>query len=288
MTETADAALNRARAQLGLPRDRAELVRRGENTIYRLPHGVIARVGQPGSLATARREIAISRWLTTQQIPVVQALDLAQPILAAGRPVTFWHDLGDVVDGTPGAVAVILRALHQLRPPCDLLPTLEPFAGLDARLDSSAWLPSADQVWLREHLGELRRQHRTPSFGMRAAVVHGDARGGNIVATANGIVLLDLERCATGPPEWDLVSTAHKLNVGWISSSDYAEFRDGYGQDVTTWPGYPTLRDIRELRETLYAARLAAAAHSLRSEACQRLACIRGNHGPRPWRWTPI
>ncbi|PRY31701.1 phosphotransferase family enzyme [Umezawaea tangerina] len=41
--------------------------------------------------------------------------------------------------------------------------------------------------------------------------MHGDAWVGNVVATDDGqVVVLDLERCSVGPPEWDLVSTAIK------------------------------------------------------------------------------
>lgn len=46
------------------------------------------------------------------------------------------------------------------------------------------------------------------------------------MATEDGEeVLLDLERCAIGPPEWDLISTAIKrTSFAWITDADYDDF----------------------------------------------------------------
>jgi hypothetical protein len=98
------------------------------------------------------------------------------------------------------------------------------------------------------------------------------------------VIFLDLERVAVGPPEWDLVHTAIKHHsFGWISANEYGSFCLAYGYDVTTSPGYPLLRDIREFRMTCMAAQLAAENDALTAQAAWRLSCIRGDRGPRPW-----
>jgi aminoglycoside phosphotransferase (APT) family kinase protein len=116
-----------------------------------------------------------------------------------------------------------------------------------------------------------------------------DAWGGNIVATAAGPVVLDLERFAYGPPEWDLASIAvDHFTFGSLSDAEWAAFCHRYGSDVTQWAGYPILRDARELRKVTFAAQMAATNPALEENARYRLACIRGLHGPRPWYWKPV
>jgi aminoglycoside phosphotransferase (APT) family kinase protein len=117
--------------------------------------------------------------------------------------------------------------------------------------------------------------------------VHGDAWGGNIVATDDGqTFLLDLERCSIGPPEWDLVSTAVRhTSFAWLPEPAYKSFCHRYGHDVITWPGYEILRDIRELRMALYRVQRAAEYPEEQGEAALRVACLRGRSGARPWAW---
>jgi aminoglycoside phosphotransferase (APT) family kinase protein len=118
--------------------------------------------------------------------------------------------------------------------------------------------------------------------------VHGDAWGGNIVATDDGrTVLLDLERCSIGPPEWDMVSIAiRRTSFTWLPEPDYRSFCRRYGRDVTSWSGYGLLRDIRELRMALYRVQRAAEHPEDKAEAELRVACLRGSRGLRPWSWS--
>src|SRR5262249_44268227 len=119
--------------------------------------------------------------------------------------------------------------------------------------------------------------------------VHGDIWAGNVAVTDHELILLDLERFAFGPPEWDLTSMAVDfLTFGSISPEEWADFCQRYGQDVTTWAGFGVLRDIRELRRTTFAAQLAAGRPDVAEQAAYRLACLKGEQGPRPWGWTGV
>lgn len=280
--------LAEACTQAGLDCASAQLLRAGENTIFTLPGQLVARVSRPGTLATARREIQVARWLAAHQVPAVTALDIDQPVPVAGRAVTFWHQLPPHRHGTPGEVAGALRRLHPLPAPASF-PALDPFVRLAERIDGASTLRPGDRAWLRAHLAELVERYRQLPAGLPACVVHGDAWVGNVVTTAAGdTVLLDLERCSLGPPEWDLVSTAIKhTSFAWITEQDYGDFAGRYGHDVTSWPGFELLRDIRELRMTAYLAQHAAENPAAREEAELRVACLRGDLGARPWSWTP-
>jgi len=101
--------------------------------------------------------------------------------------------------------------------------------------------------------------------------------------------MLDLERFALGPPEWDLVAIAvDHFTFGSISATEWTNVCQHYGYDVTTWPGYAVLRDIRELRKVTFAAQMAVRDPRLQDQARFRLACLRGHRGPRPWHWRPV
>ncbi|MBP2325359.1 aminoglycoside phosphotransferase (APT) family kinase protein [Kibdelosporangium banguiense] len=278
--------------QAGLDASRAELIRSGENAIYRLPGGVVARVTRTGQLATAAKEVAVARWLEEHGVDAVQPLqDVEQPIAVDDRAVTFWHELPPHTQGSTLDVAVMLRQLHRLPPPAFALPRLDPFVRIAERIEGADTLAEDDREWLREHLESLRKQYAVLPPGLPTSVVHGDAWIGNIAVTAHRRVLLDFERCSLGPPEWDLIQSAMKVrSFGSAPAAEYVEFVAAYGHDVTNWSGFPTLRDIRELRMTTMAAQMAVANPAkYHEQASHRLACLRGERGPRPWAsWTPV
>jgi aminoglycoside phosphotransferase (APT) family kinase protein len=276
-------------ARVGLDVAGAEIIRLGENAIFRLPGGVVARIARPGQLAAAAREVRIARWFAEHDVPAVRALPgVPQPLDVEQHPVTFWEELPPHRHGTVLEVADALRLLHGLPvPDGDLLGPLDPFVRLSERIEGGAALPADDRIWLRQHLGALRRRYRNLPPGLPHRVVHGDAWGGNIVTTPDGrTLLLDLERCSVGPPEWDLVSIAlRRGSFGWLSDADYQAFAGRYGHDVTTWSGYQLLRDIRELRMALYRVQRASEHPGEQPEAQLRVSSLRGRNGPRPWPW---
>lgn len=287
------AVLNAACSRIGLDSTGAEDVHIGENGIFRLRGGVVARIGRPGQQAAARREVAVARWLEDSDVPAVRlAHEVDQPVQVSKRAVTFWRALPPHRPGTPAQVAAALRRLHDLAPPQGVdLGVIDPFVRLDARIDSAHTLDERDRTWMRGHLDELRHRWSALPTGLPWCVVHGDAWVGNVVCAEDGtVILLDLERTAIGPPEWDTVHTAIKhTSFGWITAEDLAEFCTVYGHDVTEWAGFPLLRDIREFRMTCMAAEHAAAHDIGHEQAAHRLACLREKNGPRPWPgWTAL
>lgn len=287
------ATLRVAAGRAGLSTEGAEIIKIEDNALYRLPDQIVARVSRPGRTTAAFKEVAVARWLERLEVPAVRALDrIEQPIRVEERCITFWQELPPHRGATTRQVAAALRVLHSVRPPDDFsLPQLDPFVGLTERLDAAASLKGSERSWLTEQLETLRESYRLLTDDRdRACVVHGDAHGGNIVATDDELaVLLDLERVAIGPPEWDLVSTAMENDsTTWCTDDDYAEFVEGYGEDVKDWPQYELFRNIRELRKACYVAELAGDQPAAREETTFRIDCLRGVHGPRPWPWKAM
>ncbi|MGV9675453.1 phosphotransferase enzyme family protein [Nocardia sp. NPDC003482] len=280
--------LRAACAKVGQDAEGAELLRRSENAIYRLPGNMVARVSRPGQYAAAQREVNVARWLETSGISAVRAVpDIEQPVDIEGRSVTFWWELPPHHHGTPAQVAAALKQLHALAPSADFtLGEIAPFVRLEERIKAATILSDDDRDWIFGHLAELRERWEQLPEGLPWCVIHGDAWVGNVVAADDGrVILLDLERTSIGPPEWDLVHTAIKWSsFGWISAKQYSEFCDVYGYDVTAWEGFELLRDIREFRMTTMAVQTASIDPDWRDQADHRLACIRGQKGERPWK----
>ncbi|CAN3982153.1 phosphotransferase [Kitasatospora purpeofusca] len=289
--EDSHALLLNACAVAGLSAAGAEPIRIGENALWRLPHRIVARIGRPGQSTAAARELAVARWLNDCGVPAVHPLDdLREPLDVDGTPVTFWHELPPHRPGTAADIAPPLRRLHELPVPALPLGHLDPFVRLATRIAGAATLHDEQRQWLRFRLAELEATWSDLPAGLPASVIHGDAWRGNVAVTPTTTYLLDFERTSLGPPEWDLTATAVGYGTfGTVSDSEYTAFCKAYGADVTTWTGYPVLRDIRELRVTCFALQHAAAdpvRHQ--AEAHYRLACLQGENGPRPWGWTAV
>ncbi|MFB6887895.1 phosphotransferase family protein [Kitasatospora sp. NPDC056327] len=289
--EASRTLLARACALAGVGAAGATLIRAGENVLWRLPGGLVARIGREGQTAAAARELAVARWLARCGVPAVRPLErVPGPVAPDGRPVTFWEELPPHRPGTPAELAPLLRRLHGLPVPDLPLGRLDPFVRLPERIDGAVTLDGEQRDWLRERLAGLRAAWADRPAGPPEAVLHGDAWGGNLAVTSGTHYLLDFERTSLGPPGWDLTGTAvgHET-FGLVPADEYAAFCAAYGADVRDLPDYPLLRDVRELRVTCFALQQAAADPGrYAAPARHRLACLRGERGPRPWGWTAV
>jgi hypothetical protein len=275
---------------LGLDAGGAELMRLGENAIYRLrPVPLVARIARTVDyLPDIETEVAAARWLESVAFPAVRLAGPAdQPVVADGRVVTFWELVSERTEyGTVAELAVLLRWLHGLVPPSSLvLPELRPFARVDARI-SGAELAVEDRAFLRARLAELRESYARLEFVLPAGPVHGDANIGNIIRRqSDGVaILIDLDGFAAGPREWDLVLTAMYFErFGWHTAQEYREFVAGYGFDVMSWPGYPVLRDVRELLMVAWLAQNTRETPEIAAEVARRIEDLRSGDGRRDW-----
>ncbi|MEV4440720.1 aminoglycoside phosphotransferase family protein [Streptomyces sp. NPDC049577] len=281
--------LHAAAAQAGLDSTGTTVIRLAENDLWRLPNRVVARIARPGQHQAAAKEIAVTRWLATHRFPAVRPLPIPQPLQAGGRAVTFWEELPEHRHGTIPQVAHLLRQLHRLPYAALPLAPLDPFVRINERLTAATWCADDDRAWLLNRLAELEAAWAQLPAGLPHCVIHADAWTGNVAATATGPYLLDFERTALGPPEWDLTSTAVLTDTfSILPAREYEAFCEAYGQDVTVWSGYSPMRDIRELRLATFALQAAGDDPDARTEAQYRINCIRGRQGPRPWRWTEL
>ena len=281
------AVLQVACRRAGRSAEGAQPIRIAENAIWRLRGGVVARVTRE---VGAQREVEIATWLASNGVDAVRPLHGAPPVVVDDRTVTFWEELPEHDKGDYLNMAVLLRQLHRLPSP-DFLSVVDPFASLHRRLSEVRCLDDDARRWLLGYVDELKGAWEELPPGLPHCVIHGDAWSGNCaVSRRDGTAyLLDFDRVAIGPPEWDLTSIAIALTLGGpITRDGYRRFCDLYGYDVMSWQGYLTMRAIRELRMATWSASVADVRPEWLAEVQHRVDCLRGLKGERPWQWRAI
>ncbi|GHI95712.1 phosphotransferase enzyme family protein [Streptomyces olivaceus] len=274
----------------GLDGDGAELIRLGENALFRLASvPVIVRVARGREwLSTARKEVAVSRWLAGEGFSASRIVeDLEQPLLVDGYPVTFWRQIVEG-DRKPayGELGAVLRDLHTLTIPVGLeLPRFQPFDKQGLRIDR-AQISEDDRSFLRKRWRELQERYAELRFESVKGPVHGDAHVQNLMVDDRGqVILIDFEAFCCDHPEWDLMVTAvEHHSLGWQSDEQYAAFVSAYGRDLYDWPGYETLRGLQEFGMTTWLMQNIREDERTAAEYRRRIAALRDDAAPRDWR----
>lgn len=270
----------------GLPSEDAELLRLGENAIFRTGPVVVRIARGLDVLEDARKEVAVATWLREAGLLAAEPTQQDQPLIVRDKPVTFWRLIDD--SGIkPGLedLGRVLRDLHQLPVPKDLLlPEFNIFGRVSERIVKTRCLSDADQEFLINRLTDLQEQYTSLNYSLPRSAVHGDAHQGNLMTTRGGaIILIDFERFAFGPPESDLTVTATEHLIGWHTNEEYAKFVKSYGFDVMDWEGFSVLRSINELKMTTWLMQNVGEGDHVEREFRARLASLRDDDGSRPW-----
>lgn len=286
--EAARSVLTGALRVVGIDDSGAELVRLGSNVVFRLSgQPVIARIARRRDAeAAVTREIQVARWLADRGVPAVRALAVNQPVVVDGWTVGLWESVNDQeVFGTVVELADLLRALHALPSPSFEVPSADPVGRLLSRIAAQAALSPADRDFLRGRAMAAGELYEALTFALPAGVIHGDANVGNVLQDRQGrSVLADLDDFSVAPREWDLVQTASFYErYGWHTAQEYSAFAQRYGFDIMTWPGYPVLREIRELSMVAWLAGVESNCGD-RSEFDKRMTSLRTGTGFDQWK----
>lgn len=281
--------LDRACRIAGFDPGDARLLRIGSNIVYRLTAPIIVRISRPGAdIQHVRKTVAVARWLASVNYPAVRVLDVEQPVLLDGQAVTFWGAVSEDGDeyATVGEVAEVILKLHQLVAPDELhLPTLERFEDAARRIETNNWLSPADRDFLTRTLAKMRDEYSKLEFVLPRGVIHGDANVGNVLHDYHGNpVVIDLDGFAIGPREWDLALTAiYYDSFGWHTREEYETFVRVYGFDIMQWPGYPTMRAVREFLMVTWVIQKADESPHAAAETRKRITALRTGASRKDW-----
>ena len=279
--------LTEACQQAGLSSDGTELLRIGENANFRLASApFVVRVSRSADrLPRVTRELCIARWLAVAEVPAVRVADeIEQPLMVGGHPVSFWHAVtGGEPTPTHIDLARLLAAYHAAADcPCDLI-TFEPLTTSGSRLTKAEGVDQADLDFLRARCAHLTSEYEHLEFALSRGPIHGDAHTKNLLTDHGQVVLIDFEAAAIGPREWDLMPTSIAVQRYGLPEEQYQEFAATYGFDVRSWPGYPVLREIRELTMTTWIMQNVGESPAIAAEFALRVASLREGDRERPW-----
>jgi hypothetical protein len=170
--------------------------------------------------------------------------------LPVGPAVVTSHGVVTLTPWLPPAPAVtwqetgaLLRRFHTEHAAADV-PTWTPLSRLPSQVealpDDVAETLLTARVLLLEALGEV-------GSVLGVGVIHGDVSPSNVMRTAAGPRLIDLDWVARAPREYDLAAASRRVRDGEISRHAYAGFCDAYGFDVLSWDGLPVLDRVADL-----------------------------------------
>jgi Phosphotransferase enzyme family len=215
----ATAAAMSITSSLGLPaRDAIVLHDSNKLTLRLLPCDVLARVA-PVAHQVAQLEVELAQRLAGSGCPVAALEPRVSPRVYErdGFAVTLWtyYEPAAPSELRPADYAYALERLHagmrtaRIPAPHFTDRVNQAQQLIDSR-DRTPALADAD----RELLGDTLRG-RMRAIGERAAeqLLHGEPHPGNVLATKNGPLFIDLETCCRGPVEFDLAHAPEEVSA---------------------------------------------------------------------------
>jgi hypothetical protein len=184
-------------------------------TVRLLPCGVLARIA-PAAHQVARFEVELAQRLAGSGCPVA-ALEDPRVHERDGFVVTLWRYYEPAVP-RPVSPADYARALERLHagmrtadiPAPHFTDRVEQAQQLVASRDRTPALADADRELLGDTLRSLRRV--IGDRGAAEQLLHGEPHPGNVLATENGLLFIDLETCCRGPVEFDLAHAPDEVS----------------------------------------------------------------------------
>jgi Ser/Thr protein kinase RdoA (MazF antagonist) len=219
----------------------------------------VARVSM-GADAGHRMSVAreVTSWLTnehgfaaTAPLPDVDLVSIDR------TTVSFWTYYPQPASSPPPTSAYLgrlLRHLHSIGEPPVQLDSWVPLASLHDAVNDPAHrgvLTEPERRWLSDRIDQVRDQLADLDWPLEQGLIHGDAWAGNLLwhaaAGPDHVVLGDWDWVAYGPREVDLVPTWHAATRYGKGAAWTHAFTDAYGYDLASWPGFPTLMQMRDL-----------------------------------------
>jgi Ser/Thr protein kinase RdoA (MazF antagonist) len=230
-------------SSLGLSVDDAVVLHDSNKLTQRLlPCDVLARVA-PTAHQVAQFEIELARRLAESGSPVAALDPRVEPRVYErdGFVVTLWtyYEPAARPEIAPADYADALKRLHagmrelDVRTP-HFTDRVEQAQQLVASRQLTPALADADRELLGDTLRNLRR-----AIGERGAeqVLHGEPHPGNLLATKDGPLFIDLETCCRGPVEFDLAHAPDEVGAHYpgVDPGLLRECRILVLAMITTW-----------------------------------------------------
>ena len=212
-------------------------------TLRVLPSDVLVRVA-PEAHQVAEFEVEVAQRLAESGCPVAALEPRVAPRAyeCDGFVVTLWtyYEPATPQELSPADYAAALEQLHAGMRKLDVpaphfMDRVDQAQRLVASRDHTPALADAD----RELLGDTLRDTSRRIGERRGAeqLLHGEPHPGNVLATKDGLLFIDLETCCRGPVEFDLAHAPEEVSGHYPGVNDHLlrECRILVLAMITTW-----------------------------------------------------
>ncbi|MFJ2478417.1 phosphotransferase family protein [Streptomyces sp. NPDC087659] len=270
--------LQQACNAVGLDSEGAEVLRGHTNAVVRLRRDpVVVKIARKGSrYEDVERTVQFVQWLMARGFPTAPLHDVPQPVIVDGHSITFWTYLPQPDHPvTAQQLAVPLQELHNLPTPPIQLPEHDTVTAIGRSIAAANVLPASTRAFLSERLERLTKELDEIDFLFPDTVIQGDPQHRNALHAHPRAVLCDWDTVTQGRREWDLATIEIHCRRFRHGAGQYQPFVEAYGFDITTWPGFAVIRDLRELRMISTNARKITQAPHTQSEVERRIEGLR-------------
>ena len=222
--ERALGATREVGSAVGLAVDEATVIWNSNKlALLLLPCGVLARVAFAGQEVFAF-EIEIARRLSQNGSPIASLDTHVAPRVYQrdGFVFTLWRYYEQsAIDPSAAAYATALERLHAGMAQVDVVaPHFSERVSEAQRLveshERTPRLEDADRELLSSTLGSCGRRIREGSSPEQ--LLHGEPHPGNVLATAEGLLFIDLETCCRGPVEFDVAHVPEAVGASYVGA----------------------------------------------------------------------
>lgn len=265
----------------------ARLIKFTNSAVFDLPRAEVVVKVAGSRLVTERipKVVEVARWLEEHEFPAVRLLaDVDQPVCSYGHQATLWRrEPGDGPEPTGRDLAALIRRFHSL-PPLAGLPTWDPMRGIRQRLAEADGIGTDELAFLAGRASALESELAGLEPTLEPGPIHGDVFLGNLIPNERGPVLCDFDSTSVGPREWDLTPVAVGSLRFDYEVDPHPSFAATYGFDVTSWDGFPVLRQLRELQLVTSVLPVLRSNPTVREQFGHRLASLQAGDAGR---WQP-
>ncbi|WP_044972731.1 phosphotransferase family protein [Streptomyces clavuligerus] len=274
--------------ELGLDGTSPRMLRGHTNAVVRLGDTVLKIARKGTAPQTVERTVALVRWLQDHNFPTVPLHPRTpQPARLTGEALaTVWTYYPQPAEPVTAAdLAAPLATLHRLPAPRIPVRQLDNLTAIRRSLTAINTLDPETLHFLTTRADRLEHALSKVEYALEPGIVQGDPQHRNALHDPAGgrTVLCDWDTIAHGQPEWDLVTVEIHCRRFGHGHRHWTDFATAYGLDITAWPGYPVLRDIRELRMITTNARKAAHTPGSLCEVQRRIKGMRENEDGLLW-----
>jgi Ser/Thr protein kinase RdoA (MazF antagonist) len=233
----------------GLDATELRLLRVGTNAVFATPDLVVRVAHTTYDRNLLRQQLDLADWLTASGFPTATPLGGAREV--DGHAVSFWERIPETRKATMDELGKLTRAFHDLTNeyPGDL-PSWSPLGRLGDRLEElqpDERITQADCDLLHDWKNRLVDLVSKLTFELPLGPIHGDIHTGNVIASDRGCFLIDFDRIARGPREWDLADPLAGVYLFGVPEREWQHFVARYGYDLREFSAVDELVQLRAL-----------------------------------------